>query len=82
MSSRPEEQYDKIYRYCYFRVRDAVRAEDLTQETFLRYFARRSSAGDFPDRDGEDELRYLYRIAHNLCVDSYRTDGRDLLSGG
>ena len=31
-----EEQYDKIYRYCYYRVKDAHLAEDLTQETFLR----------------------------------------------
>ncbi len=34
-----EEQYDKIYRYCYYRLRDRERAEDVTQETFLRWFA-------------------------------------------
>jgi len=31
-----EEQYDKIYRYCYFKVRHCQTAEDITQETFLR----------------------------------------------
>lgn len=30
-----EDQYDKLYRYCYFRVRDVQTAEDLVQETFL-----------------------------------------------
>ena len=33
-------QYDKIYQYCYFHVHDRDRAEDLTQETFLRYLRR------------------------------------------
>ena len=28
-------QYDKIYRYCYYKVKDKNRAEDITQETFL-----------------------------------------------
>ena len=32
-----EEQYYKIYRCC--RLRDRERAEDVTQETFLRWFA-------------------------------------------
>ena len=32
-----EDQYDKIYRYCYFRLRDRQTAEDVTQGTFLRY---------------------------------------------
>ena len=32
-----EEQYEKIYRYCYFRLRHQQMAEDITQETFLRF---------------------------------------------
>ncbi len=32
-----EEQYDKIYRFCYYRVKNKETAEDLTQETFLRF---------------------------------------------
>ena len=28
------EQYDKIYRYCYFKVHHCQTAEDITQETF------------------------------------------------
>lgn len=61
-----EEQYDKIYRYCYFKVRRQEVAEDITQETFLRFFERFGHYGN------EWTLQYLYRIAHNLCVDEYK----------
>ena len=33
-----EEQYDKIYRYCYFKMYDDQIAQDITQETFLRFW--------------------------------------------
>ena len=61
-----EEQYDKIYRYCYFKVRQREIAEDITQETFLRFFESRGSV------NRGQALPYLYTIAHNLCVDEYR----------
>ena len=32
-----EEYYDDIYRYCFFRMQDRSLAEDLTQETFLKF---------------------------------------------
>lgn len=63
-------QYDKIYRYCYFKVNDRCLAEDLTQETFLRYF----SQGSYVSRG--KQLAYLYTIARNLCIDYYRSAGR------
>lgn len=66
MSLEINEQYDKIYRYCYFRVQDRMLAEDLTQETFLRYFAQTSYI-----HRGK-QLAYLYTIARNLCIDHYR----------
>jgi len=61
-----KEQYDKIYKYCYFKVRNAHIAEDLTQETFHRFFSQNSyiSRGK--------PLAYLYTIAKNLCIDAYR----------
>lgn len=61
-----QEQYDKIYRYCYFKVQNAALAEDLTQETFLRYFAQNSYM------DCGKKMAYLYTIARNLCMDSFR----------
>lgn len=32
-----EEQYNRIYRYCYMKTRDHHTSEDLTQETFLHF---------------------------------------------
>ena len=51
-----EELYDKIYRYCYFRLRRRDLAEDVTQEAFLRFFE--SGCANV----GKD-LHYLYTIA-------------------
>lgn len=61
-----EEQYDKIYRYCYFKLYDKQLAQDITQETFLRFYRRGLSLGS------NKELPYLYTIAKNLCADSFR----------
>ena len=66
MSMSLQEQYDRIYKYCYFKVKNAHLAEDLTQETFLRFFDQNSyiSRGK--------PLAYIYTIAKNLCIDSFR----------
>ena len=61
-----EAQYDKIYRYCYYRLRDRERAEDVTQETFLRWFASDTY------RDRGQLLHYLYTVARHLCADEAR----------
>ena len=37
-----EEQYDKIYRYCYFKVKNQHLAEDITQETFTRFLEQKT----------------------------------------
>lgn len=61
-----EEQYDSIYRYCYFKLRHAQTAEDITQEAFLRYWER------YQPLPNGLAIRYLYTIAKNLCADEYR----------
>lgn len=61
-----EEQYDKIYRFCYFRVKNAAVAEDITQETFLRFLENNTY------RENGKGLQYLYTVARNLCIDEYR----------
>lgn len=66
MSINIKEQYDKIYRYCYYKVNDSDLAEDLTQETFLKYFAQNA----YIERG--KMLAYLYTIARNLCMDAFR----------
>ena len=61
-----EEQYDKIYRYCYFKMYDDQIAQDITQETFLRFYKQGLNLGS------DKELPYLYTIAKNLCIDHFR----------
>ncbi|MBD5492535.1 MAG: RNA polymerase sigma factor [Lachnospiraceae bacterium] len=60
------EHYDKIYRYCYCKLRQRELAEDITQETFLRFL---NHGHDFHTAHA---LPYLYTIARNLCIDEYR----------
>lgn len=66
MSSDLSAQYDKIYKYCYFKTGDALLSEDLTQETFLRFYktSKYTEQGKV--------MAYLYTIAANLCRDSFR----------
>lgn len=66
MSIDIEKQYDRIYRYCYFKLKNREAAEDITQEAFLRYLERYRFASP------ETALKYLYTIARNLCIDEYR----------
>ena len=73
MSVNVEEQYDKIYRYCYFKLHSREMAEDVTQETFLRYYENYSL------HTAEQTIRYLYTIARNLCIDTYRKKQPELL---
>ncbi|WMJ89955.1 RNA polymerase sigma factor [Anaerocolumna sp. MB42-C2] len=68
-----EEEYDKIYRYCYYKVYNQQAAEDITQETFLRYFNQTT----YLERG--KSLAYLYTIAKNLCYDYYAKTSTELL---
>ncbi len=66
MSADIKEQYDKVYRYCYLRVKNRETAEDITQETFLRYLENPRYHGKY------ETLKLLYTIAGNLCTDEFR----------
>ena len=68
-----EGQYDKIYRFCYYRTLNKEAAEDLTQETFLRFLGSNY-------REQGMEIRYLYTIARNLCIDESRKQKTEALS--
>lgn len=69
-----DQHYDKIYKYCYFRLQDRNLAEDITQETFLRFFASETY------RDTGQALQYLYTVARNLCIDERRRPKSEELS--
>ena len=68
-----EQQYDKLLRYCYMKLRDRTLAEDLTQETFIKFFESKDyhSIGK--------EMAYLYTIARNLCIDSFRKQKDEMI---
>lgn len=66
MSVDLKEQYDRILRYCFYKVHNRELAEDITQETFLRFLENPQYHGINKD------LQYLYTIAGNLCINHYR----------
>lgn len=67
------DQYQKIFRYCSSRIASRETAEDITQETFLRFY-------EHPEYQGSGkEIQYLYTIARNLCIDEYRRKPEDPL---
>lgn len=62
-----DRYYSSILRYCYWHCYNADRAEDLTQETFLRVFR------DIYMYEQKGSFKaYLYTIAHHLCIDENR----------
>ena len=74
-----QEQCARLYETCYMRVfsyvmtlaGDRFLAEELTQETFYRAFARQR---DF--REESDEVTWLCAIAKNLFADERRRMSR------
>ncbi len=74
-----QEQCARLYETCYMRVfsyvmtlaGDRSLAEELTQETFYRAFARQR---DF--RGESDEVTWLCAIAKNLYTDEKRRQSR------
>jgi len=59
--------YPVILRYCLLHIKDAGYAEDLTQETFARFFRTLSQYQHYGKA-----ANYLYVIAGNLCRDYHR----------
>ncbi len=59
----------RVFAYFLRRVSSREVAEDLTQETFLRAFRHRHR---FKEK-GYPYSSYLFRVAHNLLVNYYRT---------
>ena len=65
---------DKIYRFLFFRTNHEETAEDLTSQTFLKALDKIKS---FDAEKGTFQA-WLYRIAHNLLVDHYRSPRKDV----
>lgn len=62
---------DKLYNYIVRMLGNPHDAEDVLQEVFLRAYQ------GLPTFDGRASLStWLFRIAHNLCIDHYRKQER------
>lgn len=59
---------DPIHRYIYRLTGSAEDADELSQETFLRVWQK---ARTYNPAQGKVST-WLYRIAHNLCIDEFR----------
>lgn len=66
-----EEHAPAVHAYLRRKVADAGRAEDLTQEVFLRAWRH----ADRFDPNRADLRGWLFAIARNLVIDAYRADG-------
>lgn len=62
-----DRYYGAILRYCGWHCSIPERAEDLTQETFLKLFRNLSKY-----RGRNKFQAYLYTIANRLCIDESR----------
>lgn len=61
-----KKYYSSIYQYCLLHTHDRNYAEDLTQETFLHFFASLETYKEY----GKTK-NYLYRIAGNIIKNFY-----------
>ena len=67
-----EAYYMRVFSYVMTLTGDRSCAEDLTQETFFRAFAKQSSF-----RGESDEVTWLCAIAKNLFLDEKRRQSRN-----
>jgi len=55
--------YEQIYKFCYWKTHDSEEAQDLTQDTFIRFLDAVQTYSDI-----EKPKALLYTIANNLCL--------------
>lgn len=66
-----ERYWERLYRWLFHLTRDQHAAEDVTQEAFLKAFARLDSF-----QAGSNFRAWLFRIAYNSFVNSQREAAR------
>jgi len=62
-----------IYRYIYYRVSSRELAEDLTETVFLKAW---ENLKKYKKQSGNPFSAWVFRIAHNLVIDYYRSRPR------
>lgn len=69
-----KKYYSEIYQYCFLHVHDPYCAEDITQETFLRFF---KTVNTYTEKGKMKS--YLYCIAGNCLKNFYKRKKEILL---
>ncbi len=62
-----KKYYSAIYQYCFLHIRNCNDAEDMTQETFVRFFESLKTY-----KDCGKIKSYLYCIAGNMIKNHYK----------
>ncbi len=70
-----KKYYPEIFQYCLLHIYDRGHAEDLTQETFMKFFQSLDRYKHYGKA-----INYLYVIAANSCKDYYKKQ-KELLYG-
>ena len=66
------QQYgNSLFRFCLFTLKNETDAEDVIQETFIRYLQKAPAFAD-----AEHEKAWLFKVASNLCLDLLRYQKR------
>lgn len=68
--------FKKIYNFFFYSLLNKIEAEDLTSETFLKFYRNI----DKYDISRSLPSTYLYKIAHNVLNDFYRNAGKKTIS--
>lgn len=69
-----EKYYSFIYQYCFLHIHNQECAEDMVQETFVRFFGALMSGAEIGKAKS-----YLYSIAGNIIKNYYKKKKEILL---
>jgi RNA polymerase sigma-70 factor (ECF subfamily) len=65
-----ETYAEAIYKFVYLKTYDKEESEDITSKTFMKAFEKIHT---FKNIDGSNFKAWLYRIAYNLVIDTYKS---------
>src|SRR3989338_463752 len=65
---------DDIYRYAYVKLTNVMDAQDVTAETFKKVWL------NLKNMKYDNFRAYLYRVAHHLIIDNYRTNKKIIIN--
>jgi RNA polymerase sigma-70 factor (ECF subfamily) len=67
---------EKIYRFVYLRINSKEEAQDITSQVFLNFLSKSNKITKLNTEDVVSLQAFLYRIAKNLVIDTYRKKGQ------